>query len=120
MLYVLYIKGEIMKNKIVAGLLGIFLGGFGIHKFYLNKPGQGLTYLIFCWTGIPEIIGFIEGIIYLFTSDEDFNKMYNTNSNTNNDMYNSQTTNNDTVVNTATMNDTVAVNKKTVRKTDEM
>ena len=65
------------KNKITAGLLGILLGGFGIHKFYLHNIGWGIVYLLFCWTGIPSIIGFIEGIIYLFMSDEEFNYKFN-------------------------------------------
>ncbi len=64
------------KNKVVAGLLAIFLGGFGIHKFYLGKIGQGILYLIFCWTFIPAVIGFFEGIIYLATSDENFESKY--------------------------------------------
>ncbi len=64
------------KSKVVAGLLGIFLGGLGIHKFYLGKTGQGILYLLFCWTGIPGIIGFIEGIIYLVSSDEKFYTKY--------------------------------------------
>jgi hypothetical protein len=64
------------KNKLVAALLAIFLGGFGIHKFYLGKIGQGVLYLLFCWTFIPALIGFIEGIIYLATSDQDFERKY--------------------------------------------
>lgn len=60
------------KSKIAAGILAIFLGGIGIHKFYLGKVGSGLLYLIFCWTGIPAIVGFIEGILYLCSKDEDF------------------------------------------------
>jgi len=64
------------KNKIVAALLAIFLGGFGIHKFYLGKTAQGVIYLIFFWTFIPAIVGFIEGIIYLTKSDEDFARAY--------------------------------------------
>lgn len=59
-----------VKSKVVAGLLGIFLGGIGIHKFYLGKIFQGIIYLIFCWTYIPAIVGFIEGIVYLTKSDE--------------------------------------------------
>ncbi len=58
------------KNKLAAALLAIFLGGLGIHKFYLRKVGMGILYLIFCWTGIPAIIGFIEGIYYLCINDK--------------------------------------------------
>lgn len=65
-----------MKNKLAAGLLAIFLGDFGAHKFYLGKPGVGLIYLLFFWTGIPAVIGIIEGIIYLLSSEEDFQRKY--------------------------------------------
>lgn len=61
-----------VKSKTVAGLLGILLGGLGIHKFYLGKIGMGIVYIIFCWTYIPAIVGFVEGIIYLTSSDENF------------------------------------------------
>ena len=61
-----------VKNKTVAGILAILLGGIGVHKFYLGRIGQGILYLAFCWTGIPAIIGFIEGIIYLCSNDENF------------------------------------------------
>ncbi|MDM5231138.1 TM2 domain-containing protein [Lysinibacillus pakistanensis] len=61
-----------MKNKNIAGVLAIFLGGFGIHKFYMGKIFQGIIYLIFCWTYIPSIIAFIEGIIYLLSNEHNF------------------------------------------------
>ena len=61
-----------VKSKVVAGLLGICLGGFGIHKFYMGKIGMGILYLLFCWTGIPAIVGFVEGITYLFSNKENF------------------------------------------------
>lgn len=64
------------KNKTTAGLLAIFLGGLGVHKFYLGKIGMGILYLVFCWTYIPEILGVIEGIIYLTSSDEKFYNKY--------------------------------------------
>lgn len=65
------------KNKLTAGLLGILLGGFGIHKFYLGSSGLGILYILFSWTGISVIIGIIEGIIYLCMTDEEFNSKYN-------------------------------------------
>ena len=52
------------------------MGAFGIHKFYLNQAGMGVLYLLFFWTAIPALIGFIEGIIYLFMSDEAFPRKY--------------------------------------------
>lgn len=66
-----------MKDKVAAGLLGIFVGGLGIHKFYLGKIWQGMLFVIFSWTIIPIIIGFIDGIRYLSMSDEEFNRRYN-------------------------------------------
>ena len=61
-----------VRNKVAAGILGIVLGGIGAHKFYLGKIGTGILYICFCWTGIPAAIGFIEGIIYLCSNDENF------------------------------------------------
>jgi TM2 domain-containing membrane protein YozV len=48
------------KDPTAAVLLALFLGGFGIHKFYLGQTGWGVVYLIFCWTGIPAVIAFFE------------------------------------------------------------
>lgn len=64
------------KSKIVAALLAFFLGGFGVHKFYLGEVGLGLLYLLFCWTFIPALIALIEGIVYLSTSDQRFAVKY--------------------------------------------
>lgn len=61
-----------VKSKIVAGVLALLVGSLGIHKFYLGKIGSGILYLCFCWTGIPSIIAFIEGIMYLCSNDENF------------------------------------------------
>jgi TM2 domain-containing membrane protein YozV len=48
------------KNEVVGVLLALFLGSFGIHKFYMGETGWGVLYLLFSWTGIPAIAGFIE------------------------------------------------------------
>lgn len=61
-----------MKSKTVAGLLGIFLGTLGVHKFYMGRIGWGIVYLLFFWTYIPGIIGFIEGVIYLLQREHNF------------------------------------------------
>lgn len=72
------------KNKIVAGIFGIFLGWLGIHKFYLGYAGPGVIMLLCGTLGwflfLPGlaivIIGLIEGIIYLTKSDQDFYQTY--------------------------------------------
>ena len=48
------------KDELIGVLLAIFLGGLGIHHFYLRRDGLGLLYLIFFWTGIPMVIAWIE------------------------------------------------------------
>lgn len=64
------------KSRSAAILLAMLLGGIGLHKFYLNKPGQGVLYLLFFWTFIPAIIGFLEGITYLSMTDKAFGEQY--------------------------------------------
>lgn len=65
------VQGRI-SGRIAAALFAILLGTFGVHKFYLGKIGMGILYLFFFWTGIPTIVGIIEGIIYLTKSDDAF------------------------------------------------
>jgi len=60
------------RSRIVAAVLAIFLGGLGLHKFYNGRIVQGIVYLLFCWTFIPAIVGFIEGVWYLTMSDAAF------------------------------------------------
>lgn len=66
------------RNKTVAAMLAIVLGGIGLHKFYLGKPGQGALYLVFFWTLIPAVIGFFEGISLLLMSEKNFARQYPT------------------------------------------
>lgn len=63
------------KSKTTAGILAIFLGGFGVHRFYLGQ-WWGVFYLLFCWAGIPSLVGIVEGIIFLSSSDNDWNEKY--------------------------------------------
>ena len=65
-----------VKSKVVAAVLAFLLGGLGVHKFYMGQIGAGVLYLLFCWTYIPCLIAFIEGIMYLCTSDDDFERKY--------------------------------------------
>ncbi len=81
---------SIENKKILAGLLAIFLGYLGVHKFILSYNKEGFILLgatlvlsllscvgigfFFIW--IPGVIGLIEGIIYLTKSDAEFYQMY--------------------------------------------
>lgn len=72
------------KGRLAAGLLAIFLGGLGVHKFYLGYTGAGVAMLLISIFGAVILIGpilmglcgLIEGIIYLTKSDEDFQRTY--------------------------------------------
>ncbi|WP_267904187.1 NINE protein [Aurantiacibacter sediminis] len=64
------------KSRVAAAILALFLGGFGVHKFYLGRVAAGILYLLFFWTFIPAIIAFVEFIIYLTMSDEAFAAKY--------------------------------------------
>ena len=73
---------ESQKSKLAAGLLGIFWGSLGIHKFYIgyNKAGliMLLVSLLTCGIGasIMMVIGIVEGIMYLTKTDEEFEAIY--------------------------------------------
>lgn len=74
------------NKKILAGILGIFLGALGVHKFILGYNKEGIIILVITlvlgiatcgiagW--VMSILGLIEGIIYLTKSDEDFYNTY--------------------------------------------
>lgn len=66
-----------MKDKTTAALLGIFLGGLGVHRFYLGQHFMGIIYLLFCWTFIPSFIGTVDGIVFLAYSKKTFDHYYN-------------------------------------------
>ena len=48
------------RDEVVGILLALFLGTFGVHHFYLRRTGLGILYIVFFWTGIPSVLGFIE------------------------------------------------------------
>ena len=70
------IETKTNRSRVVAALLAIIFGGAGIHKFYLGKVGWGIIYILFSWTFIPMLLGFIEGISYLLMSDKSFELKY--------------------------------------------
>lgn len=66
-----------MKEKNVAGILALFLGGFGVHRFYLGQTGLGVFYLIFCWFPIMWVVGLIDAIAFFSMDQDKFDKKYN-------------------------------------------
>ena len=74
------------KSHVVAGLLAIFLGMFGVHKFYLGCNQSGFVMLAVTVLGslftlglaaaVMQVIGLIEGVIYLAKSQPEFDEVY--------------------------------------------
>lgn len=71
------IKTQGLKDKNLAAILALLLGGLGIHRFYLGQPLLGILYLIFCWTFIPLCLSIIDFFAFIFMSQNRFNSKYN-------------------------------------------
>lgn len=62
---------EAQKSKVAAGILGIFLGGIGVHNFYIGRTGRGVAQLLITLLSlgflspISAVWGLIEGILIL-------------------------------------------------------
>jgi TM2 domain-containing membrane protein YozV len=71
-------KTQGADKKLTAGICGILLGGFGVHKFILGYSTEGIIQIVITLVtcGAGSIIGLIEGIIYLTKSDEEFVQTY--------------------------------------------
>lgn len=68
----------IESKRIVCGICGILLGGFGVHRFLLGDSKGGIIRIVitFVTCGLGAWIGIIEGIMYLIKSDADFIQAY--------------------------------------------
>lgn len=69
------VSGE--KNKVVAGVLALCLGGLGAHKFYHGSWGWGIIYLVFVLTFIPAIVSCVEAIVLLCMNASAYDAKYN-------------------------------------------
>jgi len=69
-----------VSKKTGAGILALFLGNLGVHKFMLGLTTGGLTMLVLFLLLIPipflTIVSFVEGVIYLSKSDDQFYQDY--------------------------------------------
>lgn len=61
------------KQKLVAGLLQIFIGGFGVGRFYIGDTKTAVWQIVVTvlTCGIGSLWGFIDGIIMLATDSKD-------------------------------------------------
>ncbi len=66
-----------MKDKNVAAILALFLGGIGVHKFYLGRTGAGLLYLLFSLTMIPALLAVIDFFVLALMDTDEFNRRFN-------------------------------------------
>lgn len=63
-------------NKLAFILLALFLGSFGIHRFYARKFISGAIYLLLSWTFIPTFLSLIEAAIALFKTPNDIGQIW--------------------------------------------
>lgn len=70
------------SKKLVAGICGILLGGFGVHKFILGYTTEGIIMLAVTLLSVGilspfvGVLGLVEGIMYLMKSDDEFVNTY--------------------------------------------
>lgn len=71
-------KPQQENKKVVAGIFALLLGSLGIHKFYLGYTTEGIIQIVISIVtcGIGGVIPFVEGILYLVKSDEEFYQTY--------------------------------------------
>jgi TM2 domain-containing membrane protein YozV len=72
---------RVENKKVAAGIFALLLGSLGIHKFYLGYTNEGIIQLVLSVVtcGLAGIVPFVEGIIYLTKSDEEFYQIYQAN-----------------------------------------
>lgn len=66
-----------MKDKNVAGILALFLGWIGVHRFYLGQVGLGILYVILSVSMISVILGIIDAIVFFSMEQDTFDIKYN-------------------------------------------
>lgn len=66
------------SKRILCGILGIVIGGLGLHRFILGDSTGGIIRIVISVVtcGAGGLIGLVEGIIYLTKTDEEFIKTY--------------------------------------------
>jgi len=68
---------RLKKEKDIAGLLALFFGFIGLHRFYLGQKGRGILYLCLALTGISAILGLIDAFSFFSMDNKSFDLKYN-------------------------------------------
>jgi TM2 domain-containing membrane protein YozV len=68
---------RLKKEKDIAGLLALFFGFIGLHRFYLGQRGRGILYLMLALTGISAILGLIDAFSFFSMDNKSFDIKYN-------------------------------------------
>lgn len=66
------------RQKSMAIVLAFFLGGIGVHKFYVGENARGILYMLFCWTFIPTLLSWVDILSWVFQPQREFDMKYNT------------------------------------------
>lgn len=69
-------SGSTDSDQVAAGVLALLLGGLGAHKFYQGNTKLGVIYLCFFWTGIPALLGLVEGILILIADEDEYERKF--------------------------------------------
>jgi len=65
-----------MKNRGIAIVLALFLGGIGVHRFYVGQIGLGFLFLLFSWTLIPALVALVDVCRYVCMGEAKFQARY--------------------------------------------
>lgn len=68
-----------MRDKNIAGVLALFFGWLGLHRFYLRQTALGVFSVLFFWTGIPFLVGLIDALVFFTMDKDEFDIKYNRN-----------------------------------------
>lgn len=76
------VRNPATDKKVPAGVMAIFVGLFGVHKFFLGytKAGMFMLFVSLFTCGIGAVlmllVGIVEGVIYLTKTDDEFESIY--------------------------------------------
>ena len=75
-------NGPSGKSRGVAGLLALFLGGLGLHYFYMNKTNAGVVFLLITLLScgvlgiVTQIISIIQAVLFFTSTQQEFEQKW--------------------------------------------